>query len=147
MPRLYALYLTHIGNTPQRDLKELALQVLDIVSIRPDLKITYVGLQGKCYQILEGGRDGGEPDFDEHGIDRHSHVDDDGEFEEETSDDHHFGASSASDDLGHLSSDLSDGYDDTEQEDEGISRVQFRLQEILFYDDKISIFKARHGVI
>jgi hypothetical protein len=143
MPRLYALYLTHIGNTPQRDLKELALQVLDIVSIRPDLKITYIGLQGKCYQILEGGCDG---DFDEtHGADRHPNVDDDGVFEEENSDDHqHF---SASDDSGHLSSDLSDGYDDTEQEDEGLSRVRFRLQEILFYDDKISIFKARHGVI
>lgn len=146
MPRLYALYLTHIGNTPQRDLKELALQVLDIVSIRPDLKITYIGLQGKCYQILEGGRDGGEPAFDRtHGVDRHSNGDDDGVFEDENGDDHnHF---SASDDSGHLSSDLSDGYDDTEQEDEGVSRVRFRLQEILFYDDKISIFKARHGVI
>ncbi|OKP11804.1 hypothetical protein PENSUB_2670 [Penicillium subrubescens] len=143
MPRLYALYLTHIGNTPQRDLKELALQVLDIVSIRPDLKITYIGLQGKCYQILEGGREG---EFDETpGVDRHSGVDDDGVFEEENSDGHqHF---SALDDSGHLSSDLSDGYDDTEQEDEGVSRVRFRLQEILFYDDKISIFKARHGVI
>jgi hypothetical protein len=31
--------------------------------------------------------------------------------------------------------------------DESVSCVRFTLQEILFYDDKISIFKARHGVI
>ena len=54
--------------------------------------------------------------------------------------------SSAANDSDRLSSDLSDGYD-TEQDDEGVSRMRFRLQEILFYDDKISIFKARHGVI
>lgn len=148
MPRLYALYLTHIGNTVQRDLKELALQVLDIVSIRPDLKITYIGLQAKCYQILEGGRDGSEPEFDEsHAADHHSNADEDGISEDDsmgpTGDDHDF---HAPDDSDRLSSDLSDGYD-SEQEDESVSRVRFRLQEILFYDDKISIFKARHGVI
>jgi hypothetical protein len=36
--------LVHIHHTVHRDLKELALQVLDIVSIRPDLKIAYIGL-------------------------------------------------------------------------------------------------------
>lgn len=147
MPRLYALYLTHIGNTVQRDLKELALQVLDIVSIRPDLKITYIGLQAKCYQILEAAANGSDPDFEEtHGADGNSNADEDGMFEDgpmsPTGDDE----SSAPDDSDRLSSDFSDGYD-TGQDDEGVSRVRFRLQEILFYDDKIPIFKARHGVI
>ncbi|KAJ5369878.1 uncharacterized protein N7496_005970 [Penicillium cataractarum] len=146
MSRLYALYLTHIGNAVHQNLKELALQVLDIVSIRPDLKITYIGLQARCYQILEGGRDGSEPYFDEaHGIDHPSDLDDDVEDDSmsPTGDEHD---SSMPDDSDRLSSDLSDGYD-TEQEDDGVSRVRFRLQEILFYDDKISVFKARHGVI
>ncbi|CEJ61816.1 hypothetical protein PMG11_10333 [Penicillium brasilianum] len=149
MSRLYALHLTHIGNTVHRDLKELALQVLDIVSIRPDLKITYIGLQARCYQILEGGRDGSEPYFDETlGIDHHSNPDDDGMLEDDsmgpTGEEHN---SSIPDDSDRLSSDLSDGYDTEQEDEEGVSRVQFRLQEILFYDDKISIFKARHGVI
>lgn len=145
MSRLYALYLTHIGNAVHQNLKELALQVLDIVSIRPDLKITYVGLQARCYQILEGPRDGSEPYFDyTHAIDHPSDLDDvEDDSISPTGDEHD---SSMPDDSDRLSSNLSDGYD-TEQDDEGVSRVRFRLQEILFYDDKISIFKARHGVI
>lgn len=41
--------------------------------------------------------------------------------------------------------DLSDG----EDSESDISKPQttFRLREILFYDDKITIFKARHGVL
>ncbi|KAJ5160784.1 uncharacterized protein N7482_007788 [Penicillium canariense] len=150
MPQLFALYLPHIGHTVHRDLKELALQVLDIVSIRPDLKITYIGLQAKCYQILEGSRDGSEPDFDEtQGLDQTSNAtgDDAMSFEDDPMDP--LGDNDepgVPDDTDLLSSDLSDGYD-TEPEDDGASRVRFRLQEILFYDDKISIFKARHGVI
>ena len=62
MPQLRALYLPHIGHTMHRELKELALQILDIVSIRPELKISYVGLQSKCYQILEASH--GDPDVD-----------------------------------------------------------------------------------
>lgn len=147
MPRLYALYLTHIRNNVHRDLKELALQVLDIVSIRPDLRITYVGLQGKCYQILEEPANGSAPDFDEmHGADHHSTADQDSDLEDEIVSPMADDESSAANDADRLSSDLSDGYD-TEQDDEGVSRVRFRLREILFYDDKISIFKARHGVI
>ncbi|KAJ5662694.1 hypothetical protein N7462_011620 [Penicillium macrosclerotiorum] len=150
MPQLRAIYLPHISHSVHRDLKELALQVLDIVSIRPELKVTYIGLQIKCYQILEVSCEGNDSDFDEvQGTDQTSHGEDGiSTFEDDlvdfTDDDHEF--SGAPDGSDGLSDDLTDDYD-TEPEESGSPRVRFRLQEILFYDDKISIFKARHGVI
>ena len=144
MSRLYALYLTHIGTAVHVNARELALQALDIVSIRPDLKLTYIALQGRCFQIREGGRDGSEPVFDfTNAVENPSDLDD--EVEEDStgpSGDH----DSSMHDSDRLSNTLSDGYD-TGPDDEGPKRVRFRLQEIIFYDEKISIFKARHGVI
>lgn len=151
MSQLRALYLPHISRSVHRDLKELALQVLDIVSIRPELRITYIGLQMKCYQILESSSTGNDPEFDESPTNGHvPHNGNDGlsSFDEEPGDlsEEDDGLPiAASNDADSLSSDLSDS--ETEPDENNASRVHFRLQEILFYDDKISIFKARHGVI
>ncbi|KAJ5699847.1 hypothetical protein N7536_002860 [Penicillium majusculum] len=154
MPQLRALYLPHIHHTVHRDLKELALQVLDIVSIRPDLKIAYIGLHLKCFQILEARNDDNPLDFDDHPTIDHSpaHSEDEDEgwanpnhASNEGSDDSEEDGSGAADtDL--LSSDPDD-YDTEPDEEQGASRIRYRLQEILFYDEKVSIFKARHGVL
>ena len=152
MPQIRALYLPHISHFVHHDLMELALQILDIVSIRPELKITYIGLQTKCYQILEVSP---EPKgSNSEGTQAHGHVPHSGDEALSEIDEGHADpteeeedlSGSALNDLDPLSSDFSDGYD-TESNDNSASRVHFRLQEILFYDDKISIFKARHGVI
>ncbi|KAJ5088374.1 hypothetical protein N7456_011990 [Penicillium angulare] len=154
MTQLRALYLPYIGKFVHRDLKELAMQVLDIVSIRPELKITYIGLLTKCYQILERTGPGNDLEMDgSPSANSSTHPGDDGlsAFEDDEpvdiSDDEHdlprvyrsqnslIGYSDDSDDL------------ESEPEEPGASNVHFRLQEILFYDDKISIFKVRHGVI
>ncbi|KAJ5286685.1 hypothetical protein N7478_002371 [Penicillium angulare] len=154
MTQLRALYLPYIGKFVHRDLKELAMQVLDIVSIRPELKITYIGLLTKCYQILE--RTGAGNDLEMDGppsVNSSTHPGDDGlsAFEDDEpvdiSDDEH--------DLPRVSHSQTSllGYSDdsedleSEPDEPGASNVHFRLQEILFYDDKISIFKVRHGVI
>ncbi|KAJ5414074.1 hypothetical protein N7509_000701 [Penicillium cosmopolitanum] len=151
MPQLRALYLPHISHCAKVDLKELALQVLDIVSIRPELKMTYIGLQMKCYQIQEGAGDGKELDFDNQTVNDISIAGDDNLSEidamsiQEDDQDIPPYTDGASD---LLSSDLDDDDDDDDEaDDDSAGRVQFRLQEILFYDDKISIFKARHGVL
>ncbi|KAJ5809492.1 uncharacterized protein N7503_001710 [Penicillium pulvis] len=147
MPQLRALYLPRISHSVHRDLKELALQVLDIVSIRPDLKITYIGLQSKCYQILEKNGPNSSTDSDgTQSVNSNFHSGNDGlaAFDDETMD-----TSDDDQDIPdnhELLSDFSDE-SDSELEENGASRVHFKLQEILFYDDKISIFKARHGVI
>lgn len=154
MTQLRALYLPYIGKFVHRDLKELAMQVLDIVSIRPELKMTYIGLLTKCYQILERTGPGTDLEMDgSPSANSSTHSGDDGlsAFEDDepvdiTDDEHDLprvyrsqnsliGYSDDSDDL------------ESEPEEPGASNVHFRLQEILFYDDKISIFKVRHGVI
>ncbi|KAJ5585489.1 uncharacterized protein N7459_005289 [Penicillium hispanicum] len=152
MPQLRALYLPHISHSVHRDLRELALQVLDIVSIRPELRITYLGLQTKCYQILEGDPNGSDSEFDENqSVGQALQNGDDGlsAFDEEPlelSEEDDGPLEAVFNDPDPLSSDLSDDYE-TEPDENSTLRLHFRLQEILFYDDKISIFKARHGVI
>lgn len=149
MPQLRALYLPRIHHAVHRDLKELALQVLDIVSIRPDLKIAYIGLQTKCYQILEARSDDNPLDFDDNPMTDHSPPASDDEDEwvsppNHESDDSDDDAGAADQDL--LSSDPDD-YDTEPEEEQNASRIRYRLQQILFYDEKVSIFKARHGVL
>ncbi|THC95987.1 hypothetical protein EYZ11_004534 [Aspergillus tanneri] len=149
VPQLRAIHIPHIAHPVHRDPKELALQILDIIIIRPEVGLSYVGMQNKCYEILEGKR-GDKVEFDD-ADDSHSEGLGPGidwsasESEEDGSDG--TGAASAMDSNSELSSDraLSD-IDDSDLENHR-SRVTFRLREILFYDDKIAIFKARHGVL
>lgn len=153
MPQLRALYLPNIHHTVHRDLKELALQVLDIVSIRPELKIAYIGLHTKCYQILEARHDDNPLDFDDNPTTDHSppHSDDEDDGwvnqpHNHDSDDESVHGDAGAADTELLSSDPDD-YDTEPEEEQGASRIRYRLQEILYYDEKVSIFKARHGVL
>lgn len=126
------------------------MQVLDIVALRPEISISYVGMQTKCYEILEGKGN----EYDTETDDVHSEgfvpgaetwAGSDTNDEDSDDDDEGMTVDSQSD----LSEDdrhsLED--DDASDYDNGRPRVSFRLREILFYDDKIAIFKARHGVL
>ncbi|KAL4750812.1 hypothetical protein BDW72DRAFT_175019 [Aspergillus terricola var. indicus] len=151
IPQLRALHISHIVRPLHLELKELAMQVLDIVTLRPEISISYLGMQSKCYEILEGK--GNEYDLAETddihsegfvpgaenwaGSDTNEEESD--EDDEEATTDSHSDLSSE----GHRS--LDD--DDASDYDYGRPRVSFGLREILFYDDKIAIFKARHGVL
>lgn len=173
---LRSLHIAHIaehvnGNVHSR---EAALQVLDIVALRPELELCYLGIQHQCFEILEyanarngsstgpsrpggGGNSGYDVETDHeiagpahthpahhhHHHHPHAHVnaphdshdDDDGGDVDDSSD---FEGVSDSEDT------MSD-----EEDAEGTStnniKPTWRLREILFYDDKISVFKARHG--
>ncbi|RAL16237.1 uncharacterized protein BO97DRAFT_410647 [Aspergillus homomorphus CBS 101889] len=153
MPQLRALHIPHIARHVHRDPKELAMLILDIVTIRPEIGLTYVGLQSKCYEILESkdGDAGGEyyDTDDSHsegfvpgGEDwAGSETNDDDEADDD-------GAASAIHSLSDVSSDDRGSSDGEDSElDYNRPRVSFRLREILFYDDKVAIFKARHGVL
>ncbi|KAJ5670056.1 uncharacterized protein N7477_005419 [Penicillium maclennaniae] len=132
MAQLRALYLLNISHSLHRDLKELALQVLDIVSIRPDLKITYIGLETKCYQILEATSAG---DFETPQANNTSAGSDDFVFDPAAITDEDNEDESAQQDPDLMSSNSSEDDYDADL-DESISHVRFTLQEILFYDDK-----------
>ena len=151
MAQLRSLHVPHIARQVHRDPRELALMILDIVTIRPEVGITYVGVQHKCYEILEA-KDGDATEFYDTDDSHSEGFAPGGEEwagsdtnEDESEDD---GAVSAMDSHSDLSSD-DRGSSDGEDSDMDChkSRVSFRLREILFYDDKIAIFKARHGVL
>lgn len=126
------------------------MQILDIVTIRPEIGLTYIGMQEKCYEIIEGKRSEKE-ELDEVFVPMGEHWPasdtnddtDDGDNEEDDG-----AAASVVDSNSELSSDDRGSFDgDDSDAESGRSRVSFRLREILFYDDKIAIFKARHGVL
>lgn len=169
---LRSLHIAHIaehvnGNVHSR---EAALQVLDIVALRPELELCYLGIQHQCFEVLEyantrngssigqsrnsGGNSGDDVETDHetagpvhpnsvhhphphiHANAQHdSHDDDDGGDMNDSSD---FEGVSDSGDA------MSDE-DDAEGTSSNNIKPTWRLREILFYDDKISIFKARHG--
>lgn len=131
-----------------RNPKELALQILDIVSIRPEVGINYIGIHSKCFEILE--KRNGERDEEFDGSDTGHNIPASGEelsgSENDNDSDEDIQISNAMETQSMLSDEsISDGEDSGSD----IARPQmiFRLREILFYDDKITIFKVRHGVL
>lgn len=151
------------------DPRELALQIVDIVALRPEVEICYMGIANKCFEILESRRtqagnvwdrrpdsqvgmhpdDGGGPD-DEEGEEDEEEAEEDGDAEPGTEDDHV--AEAAGEGEMDTESDEDDEDDDDDIESEageseagGRGGARLRLREILFYDDKVAIFKARHG--
>ncbi|KAF7174206.1 hypothetical protein CNMCM5623_006691 [Aspergillus felis] len=149
IPHLRALHIPHIANPVHRSPKELALQILDIVAIRPEVGIGYIGIQSKCYEIVESKRGDKDDDLDDTD-DSHSEgfvpgggpwpASDMNESEDEDGMDSVMESGSEPSDYGTSS-------DDESSSDCTRSRTTFKLREILFYDDKIAIFKARHGVL
>lgn len=147
------------------DAKELASQVVDLViALRPEIELCYMGILKKCFEILEN-RDHDDSRFSSHDSRTNpAHagpggVDDSDEDTDGTDDDHDdaedsdnspTAAAGTSLDSEETESDAAaDSAGDTDDEDHehgrGKGSPKFRLREILFYDDKITIFKARHG--
>ncbi|RMZ89497.1 hypothetical protein DV736_g3276, partial [Chaetothyriales sp. CBS 134916] len=142
LPNATALRSLHIAHIAEHvhdtvDSRETALQVLDIVTLKPEMELCYLGVQRQCFEVVEyptGQRARTQtdaasiiPDVDdsvasEENADEQV-ADDDFDFEVESD-------------------------DGPPTDDEGVNapaKPSFRLREILFYDDKVSIFKARHG--
>ena len=120
------------------------MQVLDIVALRPELELCYLGIQSKCFEILEypngrrpsadyssatGAGDPGASDDEDGG---HQHA--------ASSQPHDHGDDTDSEAASSRGADT-----DTEDDHMAPGMKHFKLREILFYDDKVSIFKARHG--
>lgn len=135
MQHLRSLYITQIRDAPLAlATRELPRQILNTVILRPEIQLCYLGIATKYFEILEGPR--GDSDRSETEIYLSSTFppsvvgpesdDDDSEAEEEEYAD-------VADDDGAESSDSDGGYNE---------RESFVLREILFYDDKVEIFRA-----
>ncbi|KAF2481449.1 hypothetical protein BDY17DRAFT_301364 [Neohortaea acidophila] len=144
------------------DPRELALQIVDIVALRPEVELCYMGIANKCFEILESRRHSDswdarpESHLGMHGgsIEEEDGVaGSEGEDEEEDAEGEEAGDEEVEDvdDAGvdTESDENEDDDDESESDAEGPARARgaarLRLREILFYDDKVAIFKARHG--
>lgn len=137
--------------------RELALQILDIVTLRPEIQLCYIGIEHKCFEILEtpvndkmdrelwrdspwySESDSDDADDHTNGHDSESNSGDDNDDDDDDGDDDDFHTNP------HVILELDEDTDeDSEYRHGNGSRFVFRLREILFYDDKISVFKFRH---
>ena len=144
---------------------ELALQIVDIIALRPEIELCYMGLTTKCFEILEN-RHHDESTFPYHNLatsstntgpdgagDTDEDSDEGDDQEEDDVDDNDISGatgSTPSADVDETDSDAAEDStgdsDDDELSQGGRKRPKLKLREILFYDDKITIFKARVGM-
>lgn len=122
-----------------------------------------MGIGTKCFEILEtrpSDRSNGSTmglGGNHHGngaivIDMDDDNDDGSDADEETEDDDDANDNETNATPADLGDDMTEVSDDAESETDSLqesdpvgSAARFRLREILFYDDKVAIFKARHG--
>ena len=174
---LRSLYLPSVKGAvqiPQLVCKEMALQVVDVVSLRNEVEICYVGIMKKCFELLEGRdadvdgvgdgiemEDLGEEEEDEDGGSDEDedeeedliNLQEEGDEEDEEGMDeyeldeeggvggHAWGGAGVKDEEG--GDDLVGGGGSRSERD--ALNVKVQLREILFYDDKVAVFKARGG--
>lgn len=135
------------------------MQIVDIVTLRPEVELCYMGLARKCYEIIENKYLGHD-----NRVYSHNTVDGSSSNDNNTSwntleqdwtdeeDDADLDDDGNSEDLGDVDEQTEEmeDMDDDDSDDEtstfgGKRSPKLKLREILFYDDKVSIFKARHG--
>ena len=179
LPRLRSLYIPFIRDypsapsTPFFNAKEAALQVLDIVTLRPEIEICYIGIQNKCFEILEGRKAEEYDDEVANGAPMASSTPGAtdwgdplrGEVTSDDSDDEEVFVPrppvppAAGGQRVHVADaavdDGEDAYPETDsgsEEDSGAKgqhekTPKLRLREILFYTEKVEIFKVERGTI
>lgn len=139
------------------------MQVVDVIFLRPEIELCYLGISNKCFEILENRNhddttlsndvstngvtgdhvtDEEEEEDDDEGDGSDDEADDDDDEEEEdgtaTEAVEAEGLEYETSDPGDSDVESSDGSDDDR------AKLSLKLREILFYDDKVAIFKARH---
>lgn len=133
----------------------------DIITLRPEIQLCYVGIASKCFEILENrssevsassGNGGQGIMGNGNGYGQVSVVVEDATDDDDTEDDDNDDDDSQDEGTPTSPAELDEGhsehsYDDSDGDSfvEAPAQTRLRLREILFYDDKVAIFKARHG--
>ncbi|KAI0417393.1 hypothetical protein F5X98DRAFT_387126 [Xylaria grammica] len=135
--------------------KELALQIVDVISLRKEIRLAYVGLWDKCFEITEvehsDSANNRFQDDDDHAVsvDDGDHVylgnsEGDDDTEDEENDDGDDSLMDGDEDFTETSDNESDA-DSFAEATTNKPSPRLRLREILYYDDKVELFRARHG--
>jgi len=155
IPHLRSLHVPNIADHPygsSLDIKDFARGAIDVVALRPEVELCYLAIKNQCFEILERKHTEkpkghistatDESDDDTQDGDYHDDEDED----DNDSDDGGAAAIPPAIEPGAMDSDTGSITPDDEGSDSGLKKqMKLSLREILFYDDKISIFKARHG--
>ncbi|ORY15862.1 hypothetical protein BCR34DRAFT_507933 [Clohesyomyces aquaticus] len=166
IPHIRSLYIPYIADHAHGnniDSRELALQILDIVHLRPEIELCYMGISSKCFEILENrasnydlrhddgnGGDGGADGIGGTFVPNDPMMSDDGSdtTEDEDDDDLDGGVGpvgGAEDADSENSDDPRDDSDEDESFMDDRKGPKLRIREILYYEERISCFRARHG--
>ncbi|KAH6898776.1 F-box domain-containing protein [Thelonectria olida] len=151
MRHLTALHIPSLGRDSgtQADL-HLAQQIVDVITLRPEIRLCYLAIRGLCFEVVESSR--GSP-----GSDGGIWSSDDASSPSEMSDIHPASDDALSND-GHM---LLEDSDDASQSSRRVapndssalwpgntgSNKTYRLRRIAFYEENVTIFKARHGTL
>lgn len=139
------------------------MQILDIVHLRPEIEICYMGISTKCFEILEnrpsnydlrhdgvgnegeGGAGGMGGEYVAHALmsDDESEATED---EEEDEFDGGMGPAEGEESGSDISDEHEESDDDSFLQDER-KGPRLRIREILFYEEKIETLRARHGTL
>lgn len=138
------------------------MQILDIVHLRPEIEICYMGISTKCFEILEnrpsnydlrpdgthesdGPPSGMGPSYATH---EPLSEDESEATEDEEDDDFEVGVGVDGEDTNSEISDEDHDHsdDDSLMQDER-KGPRLRIREILFYEEKIETLRARHGTL
>ncbi|KAF2868946.1 hypothetical protein BDV95DRAFT_577986 [Massariosphaeria phaeospora] len=163
IPHIRSLYIPNIADHAHGnniDPRELAFQILDIVHLRPEIELCYMGLSSKCFEILENRpsnydlrHDGmNVGDGNGGGYVAHDPImsDDESEATEDEEEDDLAGGIGDAGDVGDTGSELSeDAHDNSDSESllEDRKGPKLRVREILFYEERVEAFRRRHGVL
>lgn len=162
IPHIRSLYIPYIADHSHGsnlDPRELAYQILDIVHLRPEIELCYMGLSNKCFEILENRpsnydlrHDGMHPEGQGAGYATHDPLmsDDESEAtEDEEDDDLDDGiAAPGGDETESEASEEHDGDSDAESFlHDSHKGPKLRVREILFYEERVEAFRRRHGVL
>ncbi|KAJ4363757.1 hypothetical protein N0V95_000951 [Ascochyta clinopodiicola] len=163
IPHIRSLYIPFIADHAHGnniDPRELAYQILDIVHLRPEIELCYMGLTHKCFEILENRPTNydlrsdsmsGEGGAGAHGYVGHDPViisDDESEATEDEDEDEDGAAGLAGEETESEASESNEVDSDDEsfmhEEHRG---PKLRVREILFYEERVEAFRRRHGVL
>ncbi|KAG9822523.1 hypothetical protein KCU98_g18091, partial [Aureobasidium melanogenum] len=117
-------------------------------ALRPELSLCYLGIMKKCFEILEQKPGSRSTDHSRIGVGDGSGSEDEDDDDEHSADqDFEDGDNDEDNDSEDAASDTTDSYEDSELglSDNEMELPSLRLREILYYDDKVSVFKARHA--
>jgi len=164
IPHIRSLYIPFIADHAHGnniDPRELAYQILDIVHLRPEIELCYMGLSNKCFEILENRPSNYDLRHDAinasdgtgAGYVAHDPVmsDDESEATEDEDEDDLDGGMGTGVDGEETDSDASEDDHDDSDDDSFLQDVQkspkLRVREILFYEERVEAFRRRHGVL